>query len=58
MENNNSELLGDFSAYCAKHPEQRFWQALRNWAEVSFVYVATGEGADHRDTYYFEGRES
>lgn len=28
----NEETLKSFIAYCEANPEQRFWQALRNWA--------------------------
>ena len=29
----------DFVKYCAAHPEERFWQALRNWSGYAFVVV-------------------
>ena len=37
------KLLVSFTDYCVAHPEQRFWQALRNWAresdpEAQFIY--------------------
>lgn len=28
----NSEKLASFVAYCESHPDERFWQALRNWS--------------------------
>lgn len=31
MTTRNSELLASFVAYCEAHPDERFWQALRNW---------------------------
>lgn len=37
--NKNIELLESFQEYCLAHPEQRFWQALRNWAGAEFVYI-------------------
>ena len=43
MEN---EQLKSFIAYCEQHPEERFWQALRNWSGSDAVYrsVRAGEG--------------
>lgn len=64
----NSELLASFSEYCAKHPDQRFWQALLNWSGVSYLVslgapaawvkcVGTnGNQVSVKDTYYWEGR--
>jgi len=28
--------LSSFVSYCEAHPEQRFWQALRNWANEHY----------------------
>lgn len=36
----NSELLAKFVAYCEDNPEQRFWQALRNWSGYPFILVS------------------
>lgn len=36
----NKKLLDDFTAYCVSHPGERFWQALRNWARVEFLYAS------------------
>lgn len=36
MEN---KLLESFIAYCKAHPDERFWQALRNWSGVPFLYA-------------------
>jgi hypothetical protein len=58
----NSFVLSSFVAYCEKHPEQRFWQALRNWSGCNFIYVS--DCADNhsnneiKDTFYFLGRSS
>lgn len=35
----SKELLENFTAYCAENPEQRFFQALRNWLKVEAVLV-------------------
>ena len=52
----NSVPLESFSQYCVDHPEQRFWQALRNWSGYSFIYVSD-EPVDGglQDTFYREG---
>ena len=34
----NEEILQDFVKYCQTHPEQRFYQALRNWSKYAFIY--------------------
>lgn len=58
MDNQNAQLLRDFSDYCARHPEQRFWQALRNWAEVSAVSISRVGRPEPEDTFYFRGKNS
>jgi len=66
----NEKVASSFTQYLMEHPEQRFWQALRNWAGVGFVYTQkTGQflvkanamdGQDVQlvDTFYFEGKDS
>lgn len=66
--NKNQEELNSFVEYCTAHPEQRFWQALRNWSnkqyssDISHILIATGfdvsqEGdagyAGIEDTFYW-----
>jgi len=48
----NSETLKSFVDYCKSHPQERFWQALRNWAGVGFVCVSDGKSTE--DTFYRE----
>lgn len=57
------KLLDSLSKYMALHPEERFWQALRNWSGESFVIVSSNfmdEGIeligeiDLRDTFYWK----
>jgi len=36
----NAALLAEFSRFCERHPEQRFWQALRNWSGQGFIYAS------------------
>ncbi len=62
MKTRNSEVLADFVQYCTTHPDERFWQALRNWSGYMAVGVTDtfsfdkGGYVDHRDTFYWEGR--
>lgn len=56
----NGKLLASFIQYCTDHPEERFWQALRNWAGVNYILVAktmlTGPEwgwSDIQDTFYW-----
>ena len=58
-EKRNEKVLESFVAYCKAHPTQRFWQALRNWADVNFILVTrslTWCDARARDTFPWEGR--
>lgn len=56
--------LDSFIDYCKANPEQRFWQALRNWAGVRFIFATDDENAYEKlsesnpanltDTFYWE----
>ena len=35
----SKELLEQFTKYCQEHPQQRFWQALRNWCGKAFIFA-------------------
>jgi hypothetical protein len=50
----NSEVLKSFTEYCLAHPDDRFWQALRNWSTFPFIFA--GDPDDNHDTFYWEGR--
>lgn len=48
-----------------ENPDQRFWQALRNWSGHNFILVAKAlsiwelDSVDRdtvKDTFYFEGK--
>jgi len=59
MKNKNKKLLSDFSKYCVKNPNQRFFQALRNWMNVNFILVNNNLEIptfteDLQDTFYWE----
>lgn len=47
--------LQDFMKYCANHPDERFWQALRNWSEFGYILAShTNPDEDLQDTFYWE----
>lgn len=66
--NKNKEKLDSFTEYCKAHPEQRFWQALRNWhrdnfdADANFILTAEVNvdaqvqslWTKEKDTFYIE----
>lgn len=56
MHNSNEDVLREFAAYCEANPEQRFWQALRNWSGASFVLVRFPESEEAVDTFYWTGK--
>jgi hypothetical protein len=58
MKNRNEDVLADFVAYCENHPQERFWQALRNWSDWPYVMVTTSKDRTGGaiDTFYWEGR--
>lgn len=32
-----NEAIEDFVKYCKDNPNERFWDALRNWSEQDFI---------------------
>jgi len=34
----SAKLLDEFITYCVEHPQERFWQALRNWSGYDKIY--------------------
>ena len=52
----NIKLLKDFVKYCQEHPNQRFWQALRNWCGYAFILVKNHK-EELKDTFYWEGKD-
>lgn len=56
----NEKTLKSFTEYCNKHPEQRFWQALRNWSAFNFIYGGGQyvEGYGLIDTFYLETEDN
>lgn len=54
----NQKLLESFSAYCKMYPEQRFWQALRNWAGAKYIGIANDvDGENYHDTFYSNSQD-
>lgn len=49
----NRELLISFEKYCVEHPDERFWQALRNWAKIPFL-LAKFDEKNVIDTFYWK----
>ena len=47
----SKEQLKSFNKFCKEHPEHRFWQALRNWANVGFIFTSE-DGKKIEDTFY------
>lgn len=52
----NSETLADFVAYCEAHPDERFWQALKNWSGYDAIAACQIKPRVLNDTFYWEGR--
>jgi hypothetical protein len=53
MKTRNSKSLESFVAYAKSHPEERFWQALRNWFGVGFIGTSN-DNERWTDTFYLE----
>ena len=63
--NKNQEKLESFTLYCETHPEERFWQAMRNWNQLknpkhNFILTAEIDSSinhpwkNQEDTFYEE----
>jgi hypothetical protein len=52
-------LLAEFVRFCFEHPDQRFWQALRNWSKVKAIFIEKkSECGSLMDTFYFEAKDN
>jgi hypothetical protein len=60
VKSKNRKVLENFIDYCIKHPDERFWQALRNWSEYRYIF-ASNDTVTYMpkiiDTFYFEGKD-
>lgn len=52
----NQTVLEDFTEYCKKHPEERFWQALRNWSNALSILYKDSIQEESKDTFYWQGK--
>ena len=54
----NSKQLRKFVLYCLDHPDERFWQAIRNWDNSAFIFRQKrneqGMTQQIEDTFYEE----
>ena len=55
-----NETMNNFIEYCRNHPDERFWQALRNWSVYDVIWGAkdspTDTESEMEDTFYREGK--
>jgi hypothetical protein len=63
IKSKNQKVLNDFIKYCQENPNQRFWQALKNWCGYNFIFVSNHNPLKNPliqeeliDTYYIEGK--
>jgi hypothetical protein len=51
-----NKTLKSFVDYCEKHPQERFYQALRNWSGFNFIYGSHKpiDDLSISDTFYIE----
>ena len=60
----HTRLLVSLIEYCNANTGLRFWQAVRNWAGVNFLYFSNIPAHDRQsvpseelyDTFYYEGK--
>lgn len=52
----DSKTREEFIAYLMEHPEERFWQAVRNFSGWGFIYASNKlvDDKDIQDTFYVE----
>jgi hypothetical protein len=58
MEIKDQKLKMSFIDYLEKHPEQRFWQAVRNWAKVHFVLTSTHFDPDMLNQKFMKDKDA
>lgn len=54
--NKNIKVLFDFTLYCLRHPELRFWQALQRWSRFYYIIGFDSLPNEGIDTFYFKGK--
>lgn len=50
-------LADEFANYCREHPEERFWQALRNWSGCFAIYCRREGTGGIEDTFFMRGKD-
>lgn len=61
--NRNQIVLDSFVEYCKQHPNERFWQCLRNWCGANYIFTSSGYDIDKNevigadDTFYWEEKD-
>lgn len=51
----SKSLLKEFTKYCQENPDERFWQALRNWSESDrILFERLGK---IEDTFFWEFKD-
>lgn len=65
MSKNANKLLKEFTEFCKKNPDLRFWQALCVWSDQTAIYILPKghstdevEVRDLRDSYYWENKNN
>ena len=53
----NFETLSGFYLYALAHPEERFWQALRNYFKVKYILKSSHFDWDMFDPKYIKKNE-
>lgn len=60
IKNKNMDTLGDFLEFCLQNPEQRFWQALKNFTGVDKIcvekYNKELNDSIYEDTFYWKDK--
>jgi hypothetical protein len=51
----NWRLMNLFMVYCIEHPDERFWQALRNFSGADFITYT--KGTWEVDTFYWDDKD-
>jgi hypothetical protein len=58
MKNKNHDTLEKFVAYCNENPNQRFFQALRNFIQETinskWNWLLVSDGKDTEDTFHWQ----
>ena len=52
------DVKQSFLEYLNAHPSERFWQAVRNWSGLCYIYAADSfDKLNIRDTFYWEEKD-